>query len=93
MFHPEFKKGTFRWRKHYKKMPTREQLVEDLNCDWLANRLVNIIHKYYGKYACDEVQMLRVREFEFVYIINTMNFQVTLEIMQKCPFGAEEDPE
>lgn len=87
MLHPDIVKGTFRWRKYYKKMPSREQLLKDVKCDFLVNRLLNVMHKYLYKYAGDDVQMLRVRELEFVYIINLMNYSVTLEIMQKEPLS------
>ena len=81
MIYQQLKQGTFRWRKKFRYLPTREQIVQELGIDWLANRLYGIIYKHIS--CGGSLQMLRVQEWEFVYIIHiTMHF-TQLEIIQR----------
>ena len=84
MKYKELKKGTFRWRKKFRYLPTREQITKELGIDWLANRIYGVIYKHiqFG----GRLEMLRIQEWEFVYIININKYYTSLEIIQKEPF-------
>lgn len=80
----QLKKGTFRWRKKFRYLPTREQMTQAMGVDWLANRFYGLIYKHI---LCGgELQMLRIKEWEFVYIVNITTHYTCLEIIQKEPF-------
>lgn len=84
MKYQQLKQGTFRWRKKFRYLPTREQIVKELGVDWLANRLYGIIYKHL---SCGEkLQMLRVQEYEFVYIVHITLHYTAIEIIQREPF-------
>lgn len=80
----ELKKGTFRWRKKFRYLPTRQQLAQELGVEWLANRLYTLLCRYLS--LGNEIHMLRVKEWEFVYIIHMNSYGTTFEIIQKEPF-------
>lgn len=84
MKYKELKQGTFRWRKRFRNLPTREQIVQELGMSWLANRLYGVIYKHMQ--CGGTLKMLRVQEWEFVYIIHITPFYTQLEIIQKEPF-------
>lgn len=79
----KIKQGTFRWRRRFRHMPTLEILKKELPVKWLAYRLLNIIYRHIYSQRPHEVQMVRVKQFEFVYIIRQDTYGVTLEIIQK----------
>ncbi len=84
------KKGDFRWRKKFRKLPTREQLVEEIGVDWLANRMYNVMYRYMFANLPDSVDMIRVKSWEFVYIVHNCTHYYVLEIIQKEPFSFAE---
>lgn len=81
------KKGTFRWRKKFRYLPSHQQLIDEIGIDWLANRLYHIIYVYfYARLPTLETEIVRVKHWEFMYIIHkTMHF-TSIEIIQKEPF-------
>lgn len=83
MGYKELKKGTFRWRKKFRYLPNREELIEELGIEWLANRMYGVIYKHMSMGG--ELQLLRIREYEFVYIVHIHEFFTSLEIIQKEP--------
>lgn len=84
MKYKELKQGTFRWRKKFRYLPTQEQIIQELGIDWLANRLYGIIYKHIS--CGGTLNMLRVQEWEFMYIIQITKFYTQLEIIQREPF-------
>lgn len=86
MNYERLKKGTFRWRRRFRQMPTREMILKELQIDWLTNRLYNLIWRYIYNALPDTIELVRVREWEFVYIIHQEIHGVTIEIIQKEPF-------
>lgn len=86
MIYKQLKKGTFRWRRKFRHVPTREIILKELTVDWLANRLDNVIWKYIHNTLPHTMELVRVREWEFVYIIHQEIMGVTIEIIQKEPF-------
>ena len=87
MIYKKLKQGTFRWRRRFRHMPTRKIILKELPINWLVNRLNNVIWKYIQLALPHKVECIRVREWEFVYIILQDSYGVTIEIIQKEPFN------
>lgn len=81
----KLKQGTFRWRRRFRHMPTLEILKKELPVDWLAMRVYNAIWRYIYGPLPHKVELVRVREFEFQYIIHQDTYGVAIEIIQKEP--------
>lgn len=88
MKYKELKQGKFRWRKKFRYLPNRKEIVKELGVEWLANRLYGIIYKHIS--CGGTLHMLRVKEYEFVYIIHITMHYTQLEIIQKEPFNYPE---
>lgn len=87
MKNKELKLGTFRWRKKFRYLPTREKLIDAIGIEWLANRLYSIIYKH--SQPGEELQMIRIKQFEFIYIVQITMFYTCIEIIQKNPINYE----
>lgn len=87
MKYKELKQGTFRWRKKYRHLPTREMLVKDIGVDWLANRVDNIMYRHIFDMLPTKVKMIRIEQWEFTYIIMQNTHYASIEIIQNKPFA------
>ena len=74
------KKGNFRWRKKFRYLPNRQQLIDEIGIEWLANRFYAAIWRHNA--TSNNLEMMRIRSHEFVFIINKSIHQYTLEIIQ-----------
>lgn len=86
MKNEKLKKGQYRWRGKFRHLPNRETLVNEIGINWLANRFWTIIYRHLFDHLPDEVQLVRVKSEEFIFIVHKMHNMYNLEIIQKEPF-------
>lgn len=85
MKYKELKQGTFRWRKKFRYLPTREQLAKELGIEWLANRLYYVMFLHIARIENQQLKSLRVSWLEFDYIIQKQPHEWVFEILQQEP--------
>lgn len=81
----KIKQGTFKWRRRFRHMPTLEILRKEIPVGWLANRVYHVIWRYVYGALPHKVELIRVSEFEFQYIIHQDAYGVAITIIQKEP--------
>lgn len=81
----EIKKGTFRWRRKFRYLPTRDQLAKELGIEWLANRLYYVMFLHIARIENQQLKTLRVNWLEFDYIIQKQPHEWVFEILQQEP--------